>query len=651
MSWMNKLYATYENCESMVGKREANDKTPLLPIAHSTQNAQIEVSLDINGDFKDAGAIDKKDAVTVIPVNEDSAARGNGNYPHPLFDKLQYLAGDYTKFVDNEKGQAYFEAYIKQLDDWCNSPFQNKKVSAILTYLKKGTLISDLIDQKVLACGENGKLNAAVKLDAASQCDAFVRFRVNAFDDNETKIWQDKDVQDSFIRYYLSLQDTKALCYASGEVIPSSEKHPSKIRNSADKAKLISGNDTSGFTFRGRFSDKNQAVSVGYEISQKAHNALKWLIDKQGYRNYDEVIVAWGTQNQNIPPIPEDTFELFPDEVRLSPPSTSEDYAQRLSSAISGYKCDLDNKSEIVVMGLDSATTGRLSITYYREMNGFELLERIQNWHSTCIWRHSYKYVSNGVDQKGKPKYQQISFIGAPAPKDIAYAAFGLKASDKLIKSTVKRILPCIVDGAKLPGDIVNAAVNRAKRPIVMKENDMPYEWEKVRSITCALVKKYREERFEKEVWSMELNKTESDTNYLYGRLLAAADEIEGWALKEMKEERATNAIRLFERFAQRPSETWKTISVRLIPYQIKLGKKCEWLLDIKEDISSLMNKEDYNSFRNLDGRFILGFDCQKKDIRDEKIRRAEAKANQKNQIPQISEKGRDENGKLYKQN
>lgn len=46
-------------------------------------------------------------------------------------------------------------------------------------------------------------------------------------------------------------------------------KHPSKIRNTADKAKLISGNDESGFTYRGRFANKQQAVAVGYFTSQK----------------------------------------------------------------------------------------------------------------------------------------------------------------------------------------------------------------------------------------------------------------------------------------------------------------------------------------------------------------------------------------------
>ena len=82
------------------------------------------------------------------------------------------------------------------------------------------------------------------------------------------------------------------MCYVKGQAIPCSDKHPAKVRNTGDKSKLISANDTEGFTYRGRFVDKTQVVRVGYETTQKAHNALRWLIDKQGYKNGDQVVIA-----------------------------------------------------------------------------------------------------------------------------------------------------------------------------------------------------------------------------------------------------------------------------------------------------------------------------------------------------------------------
>ena len=150
MSWIHKLYDTYENCKNEVGVVRTDERiTPLLPIAHSTQNAQIEIAINGDGDFLRARALGKEETVTIIPVNEDSATRGNGNYPHPLCDKLQYVAGDYIRYVEKKKGEEFYNKYIEQLDGWCNSIDGNRNVRAILSYLKKKMLISDLIGQKV----------------------------------------------------------------------------------------------------------------------------------------------------------------------------------------------------------------------------------------------------------------------------------------------------------------------------------------------------------------------------------------------------------------------------------------------------------------------------------------------------------------------
>ena len=48
MSWIQKLYETYNNCESMVGKVTSEKEVPLLPICHTTNKAQIEIGIKIN---------------------------------------------------------------------------------------------------------------------------------------------------------------------------------------------------------------------------------------------------------------------------------------------------------------------------------------------------------------------------------------------------------------------------------------------------------------------------------------------------------------------------------------------------------------------------------------------------------------------------
>lgn len=49
MSWIDKLYKTYDNNVAHVGDR--NDKVALLPMCHWIQNAQIEIAIDARGNF------------------------------------------------------------------------------------------------------------------------------------------------------------------------------------------------------------------------------------------------------------------------------------------------------------------------------------------------------------------------------------------------------------------------------------------------------------------------------------------------------------------------------------------------------------------------------------------------------------------------
>lgn len=147
MSWIHKLYDTYENCKSEVGAARIDLKAPLLPLSHTIVNANIEITIDGFGNFRRARCVSKSDSITIAPCTEDSASRGAGNNPHALFDKLQYVAGDYTQFFNDKRGKEYFLKYIKSLDEWCVSEYRDEKVMAVLTYLKEESLIADLISK------------------------------------------------------------------------------------------------------------------------------------------------------------------------------------------------------------------------------------------------------------------------------------------------------------------------------------------------------------------------------------------------------------------------------------------------------------------------------------------------------------------------
>lgn len=73
MAWLKTLAETYDVYADLAGKEE-NDQPMLLPVFHSTFNAQIEVTIDGQGNFKDARRLEKgKGVVTIIPVTRDSA--------------------------------------------------------------------------------------------------------------------------------------------------------------------------------------------------------------------------------------------------------------------------------------------------------------------------------------------------------------------------------------------------------------------------------------------------------------------------------------------------------------------------------------------------------------------------------------------------
>src|SRR5690606_27197769 len=103
-------------------------------------------------------------------------------------------------------------------------------------------------------------------------------------------------------------------------------------------------------------------------------------------------------------------------------------------------------------------------------------LDRLQQWHESCAWEHRYR----------KNKESFISFFGAPATIDIAFAAYGSRASEKVVKGLMERMLPCIIDMRSLPVDIVRSAYHRASNPVSMER----WEWDKTLSIACALIRK-----------------------------------------------------------------------------------------------------------------------------------------------------------------
>lgn len=587
MAWLKTLAETYDVYADLAGV-EKNDQPVLLPISHSTFNAQIEVRIDEEGNFLGSDKLEKGGGVvTVIPVTEDSAARSSGIAPHPLCDKLCYIAGDYTLYTGDDK-EKYYEAYMEQLRDWAESAYTHPMVQAVYRYLVRRSLIRDLAADKTLELDSNGRLTDSTKIHGQGQTGANVRFVVLGSSQPQA-VWKNQKLYQKYGAYYEQKLKEKGLCYASGKIISCSDKHPSKIRNSGDKAKLISGNDEAGFTYRGRFTTKEQAVSVGYDTSQKAHNALRWLIQKQGYRRDESAIVYWMTnRDMRIPDIMEDSvnscnnienFDFDFDNIELYETKSEEGdtgkyFAEQFNNALRGYAGKIKEDDKVAIIALEAATTGRLSIVYYDEMGGTQYINGILNWQQHCKWRRTVSVKRPEAESK------KVTCECTPSPRDMALAAFGiprskgLEADSKLIRTTVNRLLPCIMQKKReIPADIIRAAARRASMPQTM--NDFMWYNDSL-CVACAMIRF----NYEKEGRMMDdnfLKDNSSDRNVLFGRLLAVYDYMEQRAMFErdesgkVKEGRTTNAKRYWNAYSSRPAKTFQTIKQNLVAYEKKL--------------------------------------------------------------------------------
>lgn len=656
MNWIEELCDLYEKNQSIAGqvhykyyqKKNGEDKTPLilLPVFHTTVTAQITVTIDQDGTFLDAERVDQEDKLTIIPVTDKSLARTANPEPHPLCDNLKYLGGDYMQYCKGKKDKdfgKYYSAYLNSLRDWHESPFTHDKVDAIYHYLKKGTLIYDLIGRNVLITDEDGRVSDKEKIQNVSQTDSFVRFRVrkehlgteNLLADNTGKFrsecWLDQTLQKSFMDYCRSRQIEKDLCYLSGEVTSISYLHPKKIRHEGDGAKLISSNDEQNYTFRGRFRDKNEAFAIGYEMSQKAHNALKWIIRKQGYKWDDLYVAIWESDLKVLPDIYADTDAIC-EASKITEPAddqygdswgdekemqemvpyagTDMRQAQRFQMAMRGYQRRVEPGSRTVLISLDAATTGRLAMTEFKTMDTSRYIKNIENWHESCEWLHA----------KFKDK-KYHTYLGMVGVKDLAEILYGverngmmmLDGKTRLYARVVKRLLPCISEQVSIPEDMVNLALKKASSPVSYESG---YNWERAVSVACSFIKKQRKD-LRGEEWNVVVDQECRNRNYLYGRILAIADRIE-YRTFDKEEGRMTNARRYMTAFSQRPFSTWKNLEEKLIPYlqRLKVGERKKYM-NLLDDVVSKFTVESFEDDVPLDGLYLLGFHSQSCDLRN----------------------------------
>lgn len=523
MGLLQQAFKTYQAHNKEIGRITENTE-PLAPISHMITRAQIEITVDGKGNFISASALDKKAEKIIIPVTEESAGRTSAPQPHPLDEQLGYLVPYNTQKR---------ELYLRQLQKWCDSEYSNIKLAPIYSYVAGGSIIDDLEKSGIVKPDDKGHIKNEKDL---------VRWIVNGVGDSSGPCWTDLTLFEDYIHYYQTQNcgEEAALCMISGQFTYPAKQHPKGVIAFNGNAKLISANDNSGFTFRGRFDEDWQAASVGYESSQKAHSALRWLASNQGVILGGRTFLCWNPEGLKIPAAhkPLLSFQKADERVRHV------NYQKELYKTLIGWKDQLSKNADsvTVIAAFDAATTGRLSITYYNELLSSDFLMRLYTWDKHCQW-----YFTN------------MNIQESPSLKQIVECAYGIEreergavrliVDDRVLKQQMQRLIACRIDCTKFPVDIEQRIIQRASTP---QAYDDRKTYRKVLSTACAVIKKvyfdYRREELE-----MALDPQKKDRSYQFGRLLAVMEKIETDTYDATDDKRVSNSMRLQSVYCREP--------------------------------------------------------------------------------------------------
>lgn len=529
MSLFQRALETYDVLAAHAGIYDANEEEPLAPVSHIIAKVNIIITIDADGKLSAIRRAVKKQKI-VIPATEDSASRTRAPAAHPLCEQLGYLLTD-----DREK---HF-LYMHELSAWAESEYSHPKVRAVYRYMERGTLRADLY-----AAG----LGAAGAKELVCWC-------VIGLGMASGPVWMDVSLMKAYSTYYLStLQEREQQrCMLTGEMCPATRKHLKGVFALHGNAKLISANDSDGFTFRGRFAEPEEAAAMGYVASQKVHNAIKWLISGHGSVQGNRAFVCWASNGSKVPHVTENVRWQEDDD---SPDYTFAEYREDLRSRLEDYRGQWRWSDRVVIAAFDAANDGRLAVTYYSELLGTDFLDRLEAWEEGCCWWNSRWGIFSPT------LHQIVAYAyGMPHRKDAEPAL-----DRRLIAHQMQRLIACRIDQLPLPLDIMQAIVTRAS-------NLQNYEKDRSKLLftACAVIRKYHIDHMKGEI-PLALETERKDRSYQWGRLLAVMERIEETACwnKEQPSEkdnakvRLTMAIRMQTAFIQRPAVTAASISEHL---------------------------------------------------------------------------------------
>lgn len=196
MGLLQRAVETYDANFGLIGVYRTG-RDPLAPIGHVLTNANIEITLNAEGQFIAARKVEKNEPKILIPVTEESGGRTSGHAAHPLCEQLKYVA------CTNKEAHECFLAALKK---WNESAHTHPFLPVIITYVEGGTILDELIDGGIL------------KPDKKENEKQLVCWRVLGIDGEEPCCWKNRNLFEAFIAYYRESRTQKtALCMMNGQ--------------------------------------------------------------------------------------------------------------------------------------------------------------------------------------------------------------------------------------------------------------------------------------------------------------------------------------------------------------------------------------------------------------------------------------------------
>lgn len=269
-------------------------------------------------------------------------------------------------------------------------------------------------------------------------------------------------------------------------------------------------------------------------------------------------------------------------------------------------------------MIIDKINNGRVSIKYFRELYKSDLYKRVEAWYHSTRWGF-FNLRQQEIVQQSPSIYTLVDYIMGIESEEKKITTVQCK-NKKVRAKTIERLLPCIIDGKKIPMDLVKKTLNN-----LCKRSSYGKTWKSVVQIGCSIFKKYKLDYNLKDEVKQLLDENNKDRSYLYGRLLAVYEKLEADALYTASKEsgdRSTNAERLWTVYTKTPARTLMILEDKVRPYKERLQKsKPNTYIYYERLIGKIINdiseNENFNNEKNnpLIEDFVFGYYAQKQDF------------------------------------